>query len=132
MQLPTETLLKGLLDDLANADEGEEVALDDSGETSLVMAYPDSRLGLDLARVLAADMARLDGSKIGLPPRFAVGLAAARERVAASTQPFAEAVRLSRGPVDPLQINALLQRLTPAQATSGARPGADLAAAPPG
>lgn len=118
MQLPTETLLKGLLDDLADAAEGEDVALDDAGETSLVMAYPDSRQGLDLARVLAADMAAgSDGRKIGLPQRFAVGLAAARERVAASTQPFAEAVRLSRGPVDPLQINALLQRLTPAQAT---------------
>ena len=112
MQLPTATLLKGLLDDLDAATEGDEVALDDNA--SLVMAYPDSRLGLDLARVLVADMA---GSKVSLPPRFAAGLAAARERVAASTQPFAETVRLSRGPVEPQQINALLQRLTPAQAT---------------
>lgn len=114
MQLPTDTLLKGLLEDLGKAEEGEDVVLDEAGETSLVMAYPDSRLGLDLARVLAADMA---GSKIGLPPRFAVDLADARARVAASQQPFAEAVRLSHGPVDGAAINALLQRLTPAQAT---------------
>src|SRR5690606_31579941 len=114
MQLPTETLLKGLLADLGAADEGEELAPDDSGEASLVMAYADSRLGRDLARVLAADLA---GSRVALPARFAAGLGAARERVAASSHPFAEAVRLSRGPLDPLQINALLQRLTPAQAT---------------
>src|SRR5690606_2846307 len=77
MQLPTETLLKGLLADLGAADEGEELAPDDSGEASLVMAYADSRLGRDLARVLAADLA---GSRVALPARFAAGLGAARER----------------------------------------------------
>ncbi|HSC83556.1 MAG TPA: alpha-2-macroglobulin family protein, partial [Pseudomonas sp.] len=115
MQLPTETLLKGLLDELGAAGEGEEVALDDAGETSLVMAAPNSQLGLNLARVIAARLAAQ--TKVTLPPRFAVGLAAARAQVEASTHPFVETVRLSHGQPAPQQINALLQRLAPEQAT---------------
>nr|WP_256670072.1 alpha-2-macroglobulin [Pseudomonas sp. L-22-4S-12] len=115
MQLPLNTLLQGLLADLGGAGEGDDVTLADDGLSSQVMAAPGSQLGLALARVIAADLAA--AHKVALPAAFAAGLDGARQRVATSTHPFADAVRLSRGPLDPLQVNALLQRLTPAQAT---------------
>ncbi|WP_235981343.1 alpha-2-macroglobulin family protein [Aquipseudomonas ullengensis] len=115
MQLPVNSLLEGLLSDLGAAGEGDDVTLADDGETSQVMAEPNSQLGLALARVLAADLAA--ATQVKLPAAFSAGLDGARERVAASTHPFAEAVRLSHGKVDPEQANALLQRLAPEQST---------------
>ncbi|MBC9252171.1 hypothetical protein A9179_18010 [Pseudomonas alcaligenes] len=115
MQLPVNTLLEGLLADLGQAGDGDEVSLDDTGLTSPVMAAPNSQLGLALARVLAADLAAQ--SKVSLPAAFSTGLEAARQSVADSRQPFAEAVRLAQGRPQPQEVNALLQRLAPEQAT---------------
>lgn len=51
MHLPVNTLLSGLMDDLAKAGEGNAETLMDDGEDSLVMSDPDSALGLAAARV---------------------------------------------------------------------------------
>ena len=50
MQLPVQTLVGGLLDDLAKAGAGEDAKLPADAEVSLVMAEPDSSLGLAVAR----------------------------------------------------------------------------------
>ncbi|WP_371365124.1 alpha-2-macroglobulin [Pseudomonas sp. QL9] len=115
MQLPVQTLVGGLLDDLAKAGEGEDVKLPTDAEVSLVMAAPDSRLGLAVARVLAADLAK--GAKVPLPDAFAKQLDGARQTLGQSDQPFAQAVQLSLAAPDASRARALLTRLGPQQST---------------
>ncbi|WP_435608585.1 alpha-2-macroglobulin family protein [Pseudomonas knackmussii] len=115
MQLPVETLVGGLLDDLAKAGEGEDAKLPADAEVSLVMAAPDSRHGLAVARVLAADLAK--GAKVPLPDAFAKQLEGARQTLGQSDQPFAQAVQLSLAAPDASRARALLTRLGPQQST---------------
>lgn len=115
MQLPVNTLLNGLMDDLAKAGEGNAANLMEDGEDSLVMSDPDSALGLAAARVLTASLARQ--SKVNLPDAFNRQLANAQQRLAVSSQPFAEALNLSLQTFDQAHATALLQRLLPQQST---------------
>ncbi|MGH8348515.1 MAG: alpha-2-macroglobulin family protein, partial [Pseudomonas sp.] len=115
MQLPVNTLLSGLMDDLAKAGEGNAANLLEDGEDSLVMSDPDSALGLAAARVLTASLARQ--AKVVLPDVFKRQLADAQQRLAVSSQPFAEALNLSLQPFDQAHVQALLQRLLPQQST---------------
>ncbi|MFZ5957587.1 alpha-2-macroglobulin family protein [Pseudomonas knackmussii] len=115
MQLPVETLVGGLLDDLAKAGEGEDAKLPADAEVSLVMAEPDSRLGLAVARVLAAGLAK--DAKVVLPDAFAKQLEGARQTLGQSDQPFAQAVQLSLAAPDASRARALLTRLGPQQST---------------
>ena len=61
MQLPVNTLLGGLLNDLANAGEGQARAEPLEADDGLVLGDPDSAVGLAAARVLAVDLARQQG-----------------------------------------------------------------------
>ncbi|MXR32175.1 alpha-2-macroglobulin [Pseudomonas sp. PICF6] len=89
MQLPVNTLLSGLMDDLAKAGEGGDSSVMDSGEDSLVMSAPDSALGLASARMLTASLARQ--VKVPLPEAFSRQLDAAQQQMEVSSQPFVEA-----------------------------------------
>lgn len=115
MQLPVNTLLSGLMEDLAKAGEGNAANLMDEGQDSIVMSDPDSALGLASARVLTASMAVQ--AKVNLPDAFNRQLADARQRLAASSQPFVEALNLSLQPFDQAHAATLLQRLLPQQST---------------
>ena len=115
MQLPVNTLLSGLMDDLANAGEGNAANLMEDGEDSIVMSDPDSALGLASARVLTASLARQ--AKVDAPEAFTRQLADAQQRVEVSSQPFAEALNLSLQGFDQAHAQALLQRLLPQQST---------------
>jgi uncharacterized protein YfaS (alpha-2-macroglobulin family) len=115
MQLPVNTLLSGLMDELAQAGEGHAANLMEDGEDSIVMSDPDSALGLAAARVLTASLAKQ--SKVALPEAFNRQVADAQQRVAVSSQPFAEALNLSLQPFDQARAQALLQRLLPQQST---------------
>ena len=115
MQLPVNTLLSGLIDDLAKAGEGAAETLLDDGQDSLVMNDPDSALGLATARVLTASLA--SQVKVALPEAFNRQLGAAQQRLAVSSQPFVEALNLSLQPFDQARATALLQRLLPQQST---------------
>ncbi|QHC97932.1 hypothetical protein PspR84_25935 [Pseudomonas sp. R84] len=115
MHLPVNTLLSGLMDDLAKAGEGNAETLMDDGEDSLVMSDPDSALGLAAARVLTASLATQ--SKVALPDAFNRQVGAAQQRLSVSSQPFAEALNLSLQPFDQARAQALLQRLLPQQST---------------
>jgi uncharacterized protein YfaS (alpha-2-macroglobulin family) len=115
MQLPVNTLLSGLIDDLVKAGEGNAASVMDDGEESLVMNDPDSALGLASARLLTASMARQ--AKVNLPEAFSRQLDAAQQHVAASSQPFVEALNLSLQAFDQAHAQALLQRLLPQQST---------------
>ncbi|WP_122315260.1 alpha-2-macroglobulin [Pseudomonas cichorii] len=115
MQLPVNTLLSGLMEDLAKAGEGAQANLMDSGEDSLVMSDPDSALGLAAARALTASLARQ--SKVPLTDGFSRQLPEAQQRLAVSSQPFAEALNLSLQGFDQARAQALLQRLLPQQST---------------
>ncbi|MBB1607800.1 hypothetical protein A9972_12835 [Pseudomonas sp. UME83] len=115
MQLPVQTLVGGLLDDLAKAGEGEDAKLPADAEVSLVMAEPDSSLGLAVARVLANNLAQQ--AKVPLPAAFAKQLDGARLKVNGSDQPFAQAVQLSLAAPDVNRARALLARLGPQQST---------------
>ncbi|MBX8474243.1 alpha-2-macroglobulin family protein [Pseudomonas cichorii] len=115
MQLPVNTLLSGLMDDLAKAGEGPQANLLDSGEDSMVMSAPDSALGLAAARALTASLARQ--SKVTLPEAFSRQLPDAQQRLAVSSQPFVEALNLSLQGFDQGRAHALLQRLLPQQST---------------
>lgn len=115
MQLPVQTLVGGLLDDLAKAGEGEDAKLPADAEVSLVMAEPDSSLGLAVARVLANNLAQQ--AKVPLPAVFAKQLDGARLKVNGSDQPFAQAVQLSLAAPDVNRARALLARLGPQQST---------------
>ncbi|MBY8936281.1 alpha-2-macroglobulin family protein [Pseudomonas fluorescens] len=115
MHLPVNTLLSGLMDDLAKAGEGNAETLMDDGEDSLVMSDPDSALGLAAARVLTASLATQ--SKVALPDAFNRQVGAAQQLLSVSSQPFAEALNLSLQPFDQARAQALLQRLLPQQST---------------
>ncbi|MGE8485697.1 MAG: alpha-2-macroglobulin family protein [Pseudomonas sp.] len=115
MQLPVNTLLSGLIDDLVKAGEGNTASVMDDGAESLVMNDPDSALGLASARVLTASLARQ--AKVNLPPAFSRQVDAAQQQVAASAQPFVEALNLSLQTFDQAHAQALLQRLLPQQST---------------
>ncbi|MGL6245713.1 alpha-2-macroglobulin family protein [Pseudomonas sp.] len=115
MQLPVNTLLSGLMDDLAKAGEGNAANLMEDGEDSIVMSDPDSALGLAAARALTASLARQ--SKVALPDAFNRQLPDAQQRLAVSSQPFAEALNLSLQTFDQARAQALLQRLLPQQST---------------
>ncbi|MBN3860682.1 alpha-2-macroglobulin family protein [Pseudomonas frederiksbergensis] len=115
MQLPVNTLLSGLIDDLVKAGEGHGTSIMDDGAESLVMSDPDSALGLASARVLTASLARQ--AKVNLPQAFTRQLDAAQQQVAASAQPFVEALNLSLQAFDQAHAQALLQRLLPQQST---------------
>ncbi|VVP41076.1 hypothetical protein PS858_04835 [Pseudomonas fluorescens] len=115
MQLPVNTLLSGLMDDLAKAGEGNAANLMEDGEDSIVMSDPDSALGLAAARTLTASLARQ--SKVTLPDAFNRQLPDAQQRLAVSSQPFAEALNLSLQAFDQAHAQALLQRLLPQQST---------------
>ncbi|UVM35976.1 alpha-2-macroglobulin family protein [Pseudomonas sp. B21-019] len=115
MQLPVNTLLSGLIDDLVKAGEGNAASVMDDGAESLVMNDPDSALGLASARVLTASLARQ--AKVNLPPAFSRQVDAAQQQVAASAQPFVEALNLSLQAFDQAHAQALLQRLLPQQST---------------
>ncbi|MCF4996238.1 alpha-2-macroglobulin family protein [Pseudomonas syringae] len=115
MHLPVNTLLSGLMDDLARAGEGNADTLMDDGEDSLVMSAPDSALGLAAARALTAPLAKQ--VKVPLPDAFSRQVDAAQQRLAVSSQPFAEALNLSLQPFDQAHAQTLLQRLLPQQST---------------
>ncbi|MFJ7797865.1 alpha-2-macroglobulin family protein [Pseudomonas sp. NPDC096950] len=115
MQLPVNTLLSGLMDDLAKAGDGNAANLMDDGEDSLVMSDPDSALGLAAARALTASLAKQ--SKVTLPEAFNRQLPDAQQRLAVSSQPFAEALNLSLQAFDQAHAQQLLQRLLPQQST---------------
>lgn len=115
MQLPVNTLLSGLMDDLAKAGEGNAANLMEDGEDSLVMSDPDSALGLAAARALTAALAKQ--SKVTVPEAFNRQLPDAQQRLAVSSQPFAEALNLSLQSFDQAHAQALLQRLLPQQST---------------
>ncbi|MGE8148561.1 alpha-2-macroglobulin family protein [Pseudomonas frederiksbergensis] len=115
MQLPVNTLLSGLMDDLAKAGDGNAANLMDDGEDSLVMSDPDSALGLAAARALTASLAKQ--SKVTLPDAFNRQLPDAQQRLAVSSQPFAEALNLSLQAFDQAHAQQLLQRLLPQQST---------------
>ncbi|RON46986.1 hypothetical protein BK666_12255 [Pseudomonas frederiksbergensis] len=115
MQLPVNTLLSGLMDDLAKAGDGNAANLMDDGEDSLVMSDPDSALGLAAARTLTASLARQ--SKVTPPDAFNRQLPDAQQRLAVSSQPFAEALNLSLQAFDQAHAQQLLQRLLPQQST---------------
>ncbi|MEO6676701.1 MAG: alpha-2-macroglobulin [Pseudomonas sp.] len=115
MQLPVNTLLSGLVDDLAKAGDGNAANLMDDGEDSLVMSDPDSALGLAAARTLTASLAKQ--SKVTLPEAFNRQLPDAQQRLAVSSQPFAEALNLSLQAFDQAHAQQLLQRLLPQQST---------------
>ncbi|TMU81387.1 alpha-2-macroglobulin family protein [Pseudomonas fluorescens] len=115
MHLPVNTLLSGLMEDLAKAGEGNAETMLADGEDSLVMSDPDSALGLAAARVLTASLAAQ--SKVALPDAFNRQVGAAQQRLSVSSQPFAEALNLSLQPFDQARAQALLQRLLPQQST---------------
>ena len=115
MRLPVKTLLAGLLDDLASAQVGTEAQLLDDSADSLIMAAPDSALGLAGARVLAARLAAQ--ASVPLPPAFAGQLADARRQLDTSAQPFAQALALSLQAFDVAKARALLPRLQGQQPT---------------
>jgi uncharacterized protein YfaS (alpha-2-macroglobulin family) len=124
MGLPVRSLLEGTMAELApdaaaasaqRTDSDSEAQAVADATHGIVLDSPDSPAGLDLARVLAAQLA-LD-IDVALPQAFAAILAAARERVAANAQPFAQAVLLHRSVVAPDVARTLIARLAPEDAT---------------
>ncbi|MGO4323429.1 alpha-2-macroglobulin family protein [Pseudomonas sp. KB_12] len=115
MQLPVNTLLSGLMDDLAKASEDSTESVLDSGEDSLVMNAPDSALGLASARVLTASLAKQ--AKVPLPAAFSRQADAAQQQLELSSQPFVEALVLSLRSFDQARATALLERVLPQQST---------------
>ncbi|WP_407316691.1 alpha-2-macroglobulin family protein [Pseudomonas sp. nanlin1] len=115
MQLPVNTLLSGLMDDLAKAGEGAQATVMDTEEGSIVMNAPDSAVGLAAARVMTAALARQN--KVVMPQAFSLQLPAAQQRLDVSSEPFAEALNLSLKGFDQARARALLQRLLAQQST---------------
>ncbi|MGZ8907404.1 MAG: hypothetical protein ACXW1U_16980, partial [Methylobacter sp.] len=114
MQLPVETLLQGLMDDLAKAGDGDS-SINVTEGMSVVLAAPKSPFGLAVARVVTARLAQAKG--IAQPEAFAAGLPAAQALLDSSSLVFAEAVKLYRQPLDAVRSRALFARLSPEQAT---------------
>jgi uncharacterized protein YfaS (alpha-2-macroglobulin family) len=112
MQLPVATLLQGLMDDLAKAGDS---AIDVAEGMSVVMAAPDSPIGLAAARVITSRLAEAKG--VAQPEAFTAGLPEAQALLDSSNLVFADAVKLYRQPLDTVRSRALLARLSPEQAT---------------
>ena len=116
MDLPVETLLRGVLEELAAAQPVDAIASsDEAALSSLVFEAPDSPLGVAAARVLAAKLAADIG--VVLPDASAAQLADAEQIVAVSTLSFADAVEMYRTPFEAARARALLARLAPEDAT---------------
>lgn len=115
MNLPINTLVRGLMEDLAKAGAGPDASMNDNGSDSLVMEDPDSALGLASARVLTAALAR--DAKVTPAPAFVSQLEEAQQQLDLSSQPSAQALNLSLKPFDQGAARALLQRLLPSQST---------------
>ncbi|KAB0693223.1 alpha-2-macroglobulin family protein, partial [Pseudomonas aeruginosa] len=115
MQLPVNTLLGGLLNDLANAGEGQARAEPLEADDGLVLGDPDSAVGLAAARVLAVDLARQ--LRVAVPAPLAAQAETATQRLREAGLPFTDALLASHSAVDGQQASALLQRLAPAQST---------------
>ncbi|VVM50536.1 hypothetical protein PS645_00737 [Pseudomonas fluorescens] len=115
MQLPVNTLLSGLMEDLEKGGAGHAANLMEDGAESLVMSDPDSALGLAAARVLTASLARQ--AQVTFTDVFNRQAADAQQRLAVSSHPFAEALNLSLQPFDQARAKALLQRVLPQQST---------------
>ncbi len=115
MQLPVNTLLGGLLNDLANAGEGQARAEPLEADDGLVLGDPDSAVGPAAARVLAVDLARQ--LRVAVPAPLAAQAETATQRLREAGLPFTDALLASRSAVDGQQASALLQRLAPAQST---------------
>lgn len=115
MQLPVNTLLGGLLNDLANAGEGQARAEPLEADDGLLLGDPDSAVGLAAARVLAVDLARQ--LRVAVPAPLAAQAETATQRLREAGLPFTDALLASRSAVDGQQASALLQRLAPAQST---------------
>ncbi len=109
------TLLGGLLNDLANAGEGQARAEPLEADDGLVLGDPDSAVGLAAARVLAVDLARQ--LRVAVPAPLAAQAETATQRLREAGLPFTDALLASRSAVDGQQASALLQRLAPAQST---------------
>jgi hypothetical protein len=114
MQLPVATLLQGLMDDLAKAGDGDS-SINVTEGMSVVMAAPESPLGLAVARVVTARLAQAKG--VAQPEAFSTGLPAAQALLDSSSLVFADAVKLYRQPLDGVRSRALFARLSPEQAT---------------
>lgn len=114
MQLPVETLLQGLMEDLAKAGDGDP-AINVTDGISVVMAAPESPLGLAAARVITAKLAQAKGIK--QPEVFSAGLQPAQALLDGSNLIFAEAANLYRQPLDVVRSRGLFARLSPEQAT---------------
>ena len=114
MKLPVATLLQGLMDDLAKAGDGDS-SINVTAGMSVVLAAPESSLGLAAARVITARLAQLAG--VAQPDAFATGLPTAQSVLDSSPHVFAEAVKLYRQPLDGERSRALFTRLSPEQAT---------------
>lgn len=122
MKLPVTSLVAGLMADLQKADranlapdDASHVAESDAlqSNASLVMAAPDSALGLAASRVLAVALARQ--VKAPVPPALNAGFNADLQKLQASTHLFAHAVILWQAPAEAARSLALLQQLNPAQ-----------------
>ncbi|MDQ4331654.1 alpha-2-macroglobulin family protein, partial [Pseudomonas aeruginosa] len=107
--------LGGLLNDLANAGEGQARAEPLEADDGLVLGDPDSAVGLAAARVLAVDLARQ--LRVAVPAPLAAQAETATQRLREAGLPFTDALLASRSAVDGQQASALLQRLAPAQST---------------
>ncbi len=101
--------------DVANVQPADEETPSDDGQTSLILAAPNSKLGLAVARVLTAELAKQ--SKVNQPAAFTAQLAGAQELVNASEHPFVASLKAKLAGVDQAQAKALLQRLAPEQST---------------
>lgn len=116
MDLPVQTMLQGVLDALAAAPNDPMPAdADMPASTSLVFEAPDSALGLAVARVLAARLAR--DVDVALPASFSATLDTAQQSVNDSPLPFAAAVRMHRAPLNAAQARDVFARLAPEHAT---------------
>ena len=87
--LPVRTQTEGLLAALDAGNNTKDKASDDTEATSPILGAPDSALGLAYARVLASVIAAETGLKAN-----ADALASAKQRLQASAQPSAHALRL--------------------------------------
>ena len=111
MGLPVKTLLEGLVYDLAAAGEGQEETLGEGA--SLVMAAPDSALGLAIARELGVQLAQQAG--VPVADELLAQLEVARERLEVSDSPFVDAVALYLNGPDRQEAQRLLAAMAPAQ-----------------
>ncbi|TBU89501.1 hypothetical protein DNK44_16940 [Pseudomonas dryadis] len=112
MGLPVNTLLEGLVYDLDAAGDGQEQVLADAD--SLVMAAPDSALGLALARQLGVGLA--ERARVPVGDALKARVEQDRAPLYDSGSPFVEAVGLYLNHPDRYQAQRLLRQMAPAQA----------------